>query len=255
MSVNAFIDYLRVVKRRSDRTLRQYRSILREFQKFEPATKSSFLRYLNHISSNAPKTQALKLLVVKSYLDWKADQGLIKGERFWQSAEPPRSKTLPRYLDESEVQALIRATDDPYYRAVFKFLLSTGLRISELLSLKKSDISIMGETARIRIKGKGSKERIIAAPADVVKEAIEAGVLSRKVSARTIQRALRRYAEKAGIKKRVTPHILRHTFAVLLIEKGVPVNKIQLLLGHESLATTGIYLKIAGESVLVPKVV
>jgi len=255
MSVNAFIDYLRVVKRRSDRTLRQYRSILREFQKFEPATKSSFLRYLNHISSNAPKTQALKLLVVKSYLDWKVDQGLIKGERFWQSAEPPRSKTLPRYLDESEVQALIRATDDPYYRAVFKFLLSTGLRISELLSLKKSDISIMEETARIRIKGKGSKERIIAVPADVVKEAIEAGVLSRKVSARTIQRALRRYAEKAGIKKRVTPHILRHTFAVLLIEKGVPVNKIQLLLGHESLATTGIYLKIAGESVLVPKVV
>ena len=255
MSVNAFIDYLRVVKRRSDRTLRQYRSILREFQHFEPATKSSFLRYLDHISSGAPKTQALKLLVVKSYLDWKADQGLIKGERFWQSAEPPRSKTLPRYLDESEVQALIRATDDPYYRAVFKFLLSTGLRISELLSLKKSDISIMGETARIRIKGKGSKERIIAVPADVVKEAIEAGVLSRKVSARTIQRALRRYAEKAGIKKRVTPHILRHTFAVLLIEKGVPVNKIQLLLGHESLATTGIYLKIAGESVLVPRVV
>ena len=255
MSVSAFIDYLRVVKKRSERTLRQYRSILREFQQFEPVTKSSFLRYLSHISSNAPKTQALKLLVVKSYLNWKADQGLIKGERFWQSAEPPRFKPLPRYLDEGEVKALIGATDDPYYRAVFKFLLSTGLRISELLSLKEDDISITGETARIRIRGKGSKERIIAVSADVVKEAVKAGIFKKRVSARTIQRALRRYAQKAGIKKNVTPHVLRHTFAVLLIEKGVPVNKIQMLLGHESLATTGIYLKIAGESVLVPKVV
>ena len=64
------------------------------------------------------------------------------------------------------------------------------------------------------------------------------------------------YEERARVRKRVTPHVLCHTFAVPLIEKeGVPVNKIQMLLGHESLATTGIYLKIAGESVLVPRVV
>ena len=254
MSVKAFIDYLRVVKKRSERTLRQYRSILREFQRFEPVTKSSFLRYLSHISSNAPKTQALKLLVVKSYLDWKADQGLIKGERFWQSAEPPKVKPLPRYLEPHEVRALLNEAD-PYYRALFKFLLSTGLRISELVSLKKDDISFYGSAAKIRVRGKGSKERVIAVPAEVVQEALEAGVLERKVSARTIQRALRHYAEKARIKKRVTPHVLRHTFAVLLVERGVPINKIQSVLGHESLATTGIYLKVAGESVLVPKLV
>ena len=213
------------------------------------------MEYLDHISSNAPKTQALKLLVVKNYLNWKADQGLLKGRRFWQSAEAPRVRPLPRYLNLSEVKALLSATSDPYYKAVFEFLLSTGLRISELLSLEKSDISIVGGKAKIRVRGKGGKERVISVPEEVVKRAINAGIFDRKVSVRTIQRALRKFAERAGIKKKVTPHVLRHTFAVLLVDKGVPVSKIQIVLGHESLATTGIYLKMAGEDVFVPKVV
>ena len=255
VSVEKFIEHLRVVKKRSERTIKQYRSILKEFHRFEPVTRKSFMEYLNHISSNAPKTQALKLLVVKSYLNWKADQGLIKGRRFWQSAEAPKVRPLPKYLNISEVRALLSTTSDPYYRAIFEFLLSTGLRISEFLSLQMSDISVSDGKARIRVKGKGSKERVISVPEEVVRKALEAGIFDRKVSVRTIQRALRKFAERAGIKKRVTPHVLRHTFAVLLVDKGVPVSKIQLVLGHESLATTGIYLRMAGEDVFVPKVV
>jgi len=256
MGTTAFIEYLRSVKKRSPSTLRQYKSILREFQRFEPVTESSFRRYLEHISSNAPKTQRLKLTVVREYLDWKADRGEIRAERrFWHEAEAPRAKSLPHYLERHEVEALLEAVDDPYWRALFRLLVNTGLRISELLSLTEKDISISAGLARIRVRGKGNKERVIVTSSDVVLDAMREGVFSKKVSARTIQRRLKAYAEKAGIQKKITPHTLRHTFAILLLESGVPVNTIQASLGHESLSTTGIYLKIASDSIRLPKVV
>jgi integrase/recombinase XerD len=253
--MNEFLNYLEIVKKRSKQTIKQYRSILREFQKFEPITQKSWKRYLQLISKNKPKTQANKLKIVKEYLNWKVDHGLLKtDERFWNEAEPPKENTLPKALDLEEIQKLIDNCDNPYYRAIFKLLVNTGMRLSELVNLSLDDISFNG-VARLKIRGKGNKERILAVKRELIEEAIQAGVFERKVSQRAIQSAIKRYAQKAGIKHKITPHMLRHSFAVALIEKGVPINKIQALLGHASIATTGIYLKIATSNIEVPQLI
>ena len=129
-----FLEYLRVVKKRTEGTIKQYHSILREFQKFEPITQSSWNRYLDHISANKPKTQKNKLKVVKEYLNWKADHGLIESDRFWNEAEPPREQNLPKAIDMEEIQKIIDVCDNPYYKALFKLLANTGMRISEALN-------------------------------------------------------------------------------------------------------------------------
>ena len=111
------------------------------------------------------------------------------------------------------------------------------------------------EYARIRIRGKGSKERVVQVSEEIVLQAKEAGFFSKRVSARTLQRKMKEYLGKAGIKKRLTPHSLRHTFAIILMENGVPLNRIQAILGHESIATTSIYLKLLGETEKLPKII
>jgi len=249
-----FLEYLRVVKKRTEGTIKQYHSILREFQKFEPITQSSWNRYLDHISANKPKTQKNKLKVVKEYLNWKADHGLIESDRFWNEAEPPREQNLPKAIDMEEIQKIIDVCDNPYYKALFKLLANTGMRISEALNLTMNDISLNG-VAKIRIRGKGNKERIISVNRTIVEEAIKAGVFNKKVSPRAVQIALKKYAKKAGINQKVTPHIFRHSFAVALIERGTPINKIQVLLGHSNIATTGIYLRVASDTIEIPQLI
>jgi len=248
-----FLEWLKVVKKRNNRTIKQYASILREFRRFEPITEKSWRRYLETITKNKPTTQRNKLTVVKMYLNWKVDNGLLATRtRFWNQAEPSKSKPLPKALELEEVQAIINATNDQYYRAVFSLLANTGMRVSELLNLQKDDVVLTAKSAKIFIRGKGNKERVVKVDKRIVEQAIKAGVLDRKVSPRAIEKAIKKAAEKAGIKKKVTPHMLRHSFAVALVEQGVPINKVQALLGHASLAITGVYLTIAADNFEVP---
>ena len=247
-----YLDYLKNVKKRSESTLKQYKSVLKEFSKYK-YRREDFRRYLKDISKNSPKTQQMKLSVVKGYLSWLYSQGYIK-KRFWEDAEPPRSRALPHYFSPEELSRFFSAIDDPYYKALFRFLVNTGLRISEFMALSEEDLQTFGQTVRIRVRGKGSKERIIQVDPEIMEEVINQGILKKKPSARTIQRKMKEYLNKAGIRKKLTPHSLRHTFAILLMEHGVPLNRIQLLLGHESIATTSIYLKIVGEGEKIPKV-
>ena len=241
-----YLKYLEHIKKREASTIKVYRSILREFSQYEPLTRKSWSKYLEKISGNSRKTQKLKLTVVKNYLNWKADRGYITHkERFWNDAEPPKSRDLPRYLTAHELRLLLSTVDDPYYRSLFRLLINTGMRISELLRLREDDITFDGEKARIRIRGKGNKERMITIDRSIVESAQKNGVFEKKVSARTIERKIKEYARLAGINKKVTPHTLRHSFAVMLVERGTLVNAVQSLLGHETLTTTGIYLKIS----------
>ena len=159
---------------------------------------------------------------------------------------------MPKALELEEVQAIINATNDQYYRAVFSLLANTGMRVSELLNLQKDDVVLTAKSAKIFIRGKGNKERVVKVDKRIVEQAIKAGVLDRKVSPRAIEKAIKKAAEKAGIRKKVTPHMLRHSFAVALVEQGVPINKVQALLGHASLAITGVYLTIAADNFEVP---
>jgi len=180
---------------------------------------------------------------------------------------PKRTKSLPKSLNEDEVKSLINAVevaDDGSVirrfiktrdRLILSLLYSSGLRVSELVSLRINDIDPDERT--IRIRGKGDKDRIVLFDEntrdllmDYLKRRIHESeylFLNRfgdPLTPRYVQMMIKNYARKAGIKKKVTPHILRHSFATHLLKNGVDIRAIQQLLGHSNLSTTQIYTSV-----------
>jgi len=252
-----FLNYLKTVRKRNEKTLKQYRSILKHFVGYEPVTWSSFTRYLESIKDNAPKTQRNKITLVKEYITWKLKTGRLElDERtimLIEEADAPRYKRLPKYLEADELQKLFKAIDSVYWKAFFRFIVNTGARISEVLTFDPgTQASYYENFALINFIGKGNKERTIKIDKDILDEAIQAGIFDKHVTVAGAGQALKRYAKKAGLKKKVSPHVLRHTFAVLQVSKGMSINQLQAVLGHSSVATTGIYLQIASDRVAVP---
>ena len=141
-----------------------------------------------------------------------------------------------------------------------ELLFATGMRISELCSLKPSDLDF--ESRNVLIYGKGAKERILqignpevmaalVAYRDVFQEEIEecgyffVNRLKKKLSDQSVRFMIRRYAEMAGIQQHITPHMFRHSFATLLLEQDVDIRYIQRMLGHSSISTTEIYTHVS----------
>jgi len=146
--------------------------------------------------------------------------------------------------------------------AIMELLFATGLRVSEVSGINKTDIDLVNGS--VNVFGKGNKERVIYISNDEVKEALGkyaevfdisnseeeyffVNRLGRRISEQSIRYSVRFYSEKAGIGKHVTPHVLRHSFATLLLEEGVDVSIIQKLLGHSSIQTTMIYTHVSKE--------
>jgi len=170
-----------------------------------------------------------------------------------------RNKTLPEILTSEEVRKLIKNTSNIKHKLIVKFLYGCGLRVSEIVNLKKENVNFEERLIHIEL-GKGKKGRFVKIPESVF-EALESYCkLSEsdilfpsnrgwKLTAATIQAILKNSAKKAGIKKRVYPHLLRHSFATHLLEQGTDLRIIQKLLGHSSIKTTQIYTQISQASV------
>jgi site-specific recombinase XerD len=176
-------------------------------------------------------------------------------------------KRLPRFLSTEEVKNLLAAPDtsDPQGmrdRAMLELLYAAGMRVSELASLNLADVE--NSPAQIKVLGKGNKERYVligkpafravmtyireGRPKLIGKKTSNAIFLNRfggRLTVRSVQMTLAKYAMKAGIKGEVTPHVLRHTFATHLLDGGADLRSVQELLGHESLSTTQIYMHVA----------
>ena len=159
-------------------------------------------------------------------------------------------------LTEEEADRLAKACETFEERLVIWTLLDTGLRVAELSGITRDNIERQGH--RIRIDGKGgpygkrSKRRIVPMPSRI--QALLENHLathdSLGMSARTIQRLVKRVADRAMISRPVSPHVLRHTFSVTAVRKGISLPSLQRLLGHDRLTTTEIYLNLAPEQVL-----
>ncbi len=174
---------------------------------------------------------------------------------------PKASKKLPVVLNRKEVKDLLGNTKNIKHRLLIELLYSTGLRLSECINLKYSDLDLNEGIGWVRM-GKGSKDRIFII-ADMFKndllEYMEKNgddgkeyifsVNGRKMSPRGIQHAIKVSAERAGIEKNVHVHTLRHSFATHLLENGVDIRKIQTLLGHSNLQTTQIYTQVSSEEI------
>jgi integrase/recombinase XerD len=172
---------------------------------------------------------------------------------------PRKEKKLPTVLTKQEIKKLIKAAKRGRNRLLIEFLYSSGVRVSEAVKMKVDDLDLNEGIARVK-GGKGKKDRVIILSKKWIssikkylnrKKIKSEFVFSKKngkpLSTDTVQRIIRKAAEKAGINKHVTPHTLRHSFATHLLEKGENIRKIQELLGHSNLSTTQIYTKVSVE--------
>jgi integrase/recombinase XerD len=196
-------------------------------------------------------TQNTAINAIKFYLE-----RVNRGERtFYYTDRPVKDKLLPSILSEEEIQKLLGASQNVKHRCIMFLLYSAGLRISELLNLKWQDIDEDRMIIYIR-GGKGGKDRITLLSRfalDYLKHYLELykpqvwlfeGSEGGPYSSRSVNQFIHRYSSTAEIKKRVSAHTLRHSFATHLLERGTDLRYIQTLLGHESSKTTERYTHV-----------
>ncbi len=153
-------------------------------------------------------------------------------------------------LTGDEYNAMLNSCEGAREKLVVWVLLDTGLRISELLQLQASNVDWQGK--RLVVIGKGKKRRVIPATGKVLKLLGNHFANEERIGFgyRTANRLVREVANKAKIVRTVTPHIMRHTFAVLSLQKGLSLAALQKILGHENLQTTAIYLNLSNEEAI-----
>ena len=174
---------------------------------------------------------------------------------------PKKDRKLPQILSKEEIKALINNADNEKSRLMISLLYSSGLRVSELINMKASEINFYEGTGWVR-KGKGGKDRLFALSkplcADIQKylEGREQEYLFSKekpLTTRNIQKIIKKTTQRAGIGKKVTPHTLRHSFATHLLEAGTDIRVIQTLLGHSNLNTTQVYTHVSSDQIKLVK--
>lgn len=169
---------------------------------------------------------------------------------------PKRPQKVPNYLMNEEVSAIITSCKNLKERLMVKLLVYTGIRVSELCSIRVQDIDLNSKTLKIR-NGKGDKDRLVVFSEKAVPDLrlylmeLREGKgrtdflfptsKSTRVSPVTVERVVRNIVKRSGIQKKITPHTFRHTFATSLLRNGADLRIIQLLLGHSSISTTQIY--------------
>ena len=208
----------------------------------------SYLAWLISDKKASPSTIALAKAALKYYYDEILHKGIVNLKT------PKIAKKLPVVLTKEEVKGLIEHAGSNKSSIILKMLYSSGIRVSELVSLKTTDLELDKRTAWVR-KGKGSKDRLIILSDAVAKDLLKylkehpCGVLffgkKGALTTRNIQKIVQGAAKRAGINKKVTPHTLRHSFATHLLENGTDIRLIQELLGHSNLQTTQIYTHVS----------
>lgn len=272
--LETFLSYLLYERKRSEQTVKGYRSDLWEFfdflkkegvESFEEVTYNHLRSYISLLSQKGLKkaSVARKVSSIRSFFKWLRREGYIGKNPSASLSSPKYRRPLPRWLTEEETIRLLEAPRDDDLqgvrdRAILELLYSTGLRVGELLKLRLSDLNL--EQRLIRVKGKGGKERLVPfgekallALKDYlsIREALGPkedfvflNRFGKRLSPRWVQKSLKLYALKGGIFKPVTPHLLRHTFATHLLDQGADLRAIQELLGHSRLSTTQRYTHV-----------
>lgn len=222
-------------------------------------TKKDVRNWLSHLVDRGykPKTIGNHLGGLKTFFNYCLEEELLEMDPVKDIPFPKKEETLPRYLMGEQVSQLRRLLEGNILgRAIMEVLYATGVRISELCNIKRGDIN-WNERFIVIPEGKGKKERIVLFTRECAENlrthldqqthdspyVFVSHVNSpHPYTSESIESWFRTYSERLGFK--VTPHMLRHTFAADLARKGMPVEGIQHLLGHESLHTTRIYAKL-----------
>ncbi len=262
-------NYLKYERNYSDNTVSAY---INDLNKYEEFLKKNILesdaedleKYLKYIGGMQSTTVAHKITAIKSYFNYNIKRGIVKSNPANKVSRPKLAKHLPEYLTEEEVSKLldieIKSSYDFRNKTILELLYSSGIRISELVNIKTPNYD--SEECLIRIMGKGSKERIIPLGDYAINimndymnnyrplinkkftDYIFINNRGDRISRQFIFKVIKKEALKKGIKKEISPHTLRHTFATHLLKNGADLRIIQELLGHENISTTQIYTHV-----------
>ncbi len=271
--IDDYLSYLKVERGLSDNTISSYRTDLEEFAsivknksvvKIFPADAVGYISKLNNVARK-PTTIARKISSLKRFFVYLADTGIVSENPFASLSAPKISRYHPDYLSPAEIELIIEKIDLTQKngirdRMIIEILYGCGLRISELLSLKLSEIEF--EAGFLRITGKGNKQRLVPL-GGYAKKGIEEFLnkheskkpptgtnlliynnIGKKLSRVGLWKIIKKRVINAGIAKQVSPHTFRHSFATHLIEGGADLRIVQEMLGHADISTTQIYTKI-----------
>ena len=245
---------------RSPNTIRQYtwhaqRMIDHLGKDPHQITREDLSRYRHHLANKCDYTKTSLYMVTMAVKAFFAFLDLDTADTL---PRPTRRKSLPKFLTEAEAHDLLMAAEhDPRDHAILTVMAYTGLRVSEVCHLDCEDINLRERTLNV-VSGKGDKHRMVVfsqptavslrrwmeSREDVETDALFLNRNRTRLSPRSVQRIVKRYASDAGIRKVVTPHVLRHTMATTLLRHGADIRIIQQLLGHSSIATTQIYTHV-----------
>lgn len=264
--IQEFLDHL--AARRSPHTVRSYGSDLAQLSQFLQGefdlTPSRLRLYLRKYGSS-PVTRARKLSTLRTFAKYLRQAGHLESDPTESLEAPLRRKRLPKALSQDQTTELLDQAEcgrSPLRdRALLELMYAAGLRASELVGVNLEDIDFAEET--IMITGKGNKQRVTLFGATCKNALLDYMSAERqtpsdgdplftnrdgkRLTTRTVQNVVKRWALRAGLSPLVSPHTLRHSFATHLLDHGVDLKSVQQLLGHESLATTQIYTHISIE--------
>ena len=270
-----FQSYLSVERGLASNTLESYARDLskflahlgREKVDWKRAGEADLVKFV-HSESKAglsPRSLARLISAIKAFYRWAVLESRIERSPATQLTSPKPWQTLPQFLTIKEVRALLALPDvgDPRGlrdKAMLEVMYASGLRVSELIGLRIADVRL--RDGFLLCRGKGGKERLVPLGKSAVeavrlyldtvrpsllKRPTEDLFLSRLGSKFTRQgywKTLKSYARKAGLEAKIHPHVLRHTFATHLLERGADLRSVQLMLGHSQITTTQIYTHV-----------
>ncbi len=283
VQLDSFIDHLWLEDGLSKNTLESYRADLSQFNIWLGLQKKSFQKsdLLNASQADIQQYLAFKfpqskprsisrlIASMRRFYRYALRENLISTDPTLQIESPKLPRSLPKSLNEQEVEDLLNApnvldSNGLRDRAMLELLYASGLRVSELVTVRVNEVST--QDGVVRVTGKGSKTRLVpmgqeaadwidkylnhARPDILQKRLCDALFVTNRASAMTRQAfwyLIKRYALLAGITKHMSPHVLRHAFATHLLNHGADLRVVQMLLGHADISTTQIYTHVARE--------
>ena len=272
-SLRSFFTFLYVEKGLSKNTIESYSNDINDFlswlnkrniQDYKEISELVVNEYVAYLFNNALKSSTVnrKISSLKSFYLFLIKKKIISSSPLSEIITPKKEHHLPSSMSEDEVERLLRSPNieldlENRDKAMIEMLYATGMRISELINLKITDIDL--ERSVLKVLGKGSKERLIPfgeKALDSLNSYLEKRKKSlakevfisnrgKKMTRTAFWQRIKIYLSREGLKDSISPHTLRHAFATHLLNRGADLRSVQLLLGHSDLSTTQIYTHIA----------